>query len=614
MAALAPVKSKHDSSSSNNNDNSNKNSTERKSCLAAPSSLPLPDARDSSSGTAASPSTTTTTAGEPDRSHYPLHLKKTSLIDYDALLALDSDTEESKERCRHALRFVRDPDTYKHIDATVPRPHIPYTAIPSAHVKKMLEFGVIEPCDKSDCKGATNIFCVPEDAKQRFRPIRHTTTINDTMPDVMPDMRMASKRDLLTLAKRGKYCIAFDAAAYFDQFKLHPEIRKYMCFCKGKKFYRATRMAMGQRQAVETAHTTMQLLTDIPGRCCSCAEIIDNAIFVGDYDDCLHDGIAFAERCDRAGCTLNEDTSSKAAIESLITQSIDWNGGHIDFKHKKVCLTQKILDKIRLSWSLRDAWSNRSFAAHMGLLFYSVGLVVADPGDYIRAIKSFAAVSCQASYLEDPVARDNFWSAPLCELSSSALVDLRAWTQQVLRNVPVRVSDRAEKTRPAWLVAVDSCSIGFGYLAVNPETGDTRTHGQRWPDAFAAKNRHLLHQSVFTEPHGVVMAMCHLLRHDPARPTHQLVHIWSDSVTTVATGNRGYSTRCDSANDCLQRLRRLFPAEFFSFSFSHIAGTLNEVADAASRGRDISFNTIQKGKQHLLETYYGGEAARVAAV
>lgn len=547
---------------------------------------------------------------EPDRSGYHLHVKKTSLIDFDALLALET-SPESKQRCANALRFVRDPKTYASIDVKAPRPHIPYTAIPSKDVAKLLEFGVIEACERSSCKGAVNLFRQPEDAKQRFRPIRETVTINDVLRDVMRDMRMSTKRDVLNIVTKGTHCIAFDAAAYFDQMELHPEIRNYMCFTKGKKCYRVTRLPMGQRQAVEAAHTTMQLLSDWPTRWCYTSEIIDNVIFVGSENACLRDGMIFADRCRKARCTLNEDTSSEEAIKKLVTQVIDWNGVHIDFRKKRVSLTGKVLEKIRLSWSLRERWTNRSFAAHMGLLFYSVGLVAGNPGDYIRALKAFAVVSSNAAFIEDHAEQKRFWDAPLVEISTAALTDLGAWTEQALKNVPVRLSKDAQKTRPDFLVAVDSCSTGFGYLAVNPETGEARFHGQRWPADFAKDNRSLLHRSVFTEPHGVVMAMCHLLQ---KKEQHQRIHIWSDSMTTVSVGNRGYSTRCDSANDCLQRLRALFHPESFSFSFSHIAGALNEVADAASRSRAVSFEMVNRGRQHLLKQYYEGEAARVAAI
>ena len=62
----------------------------------------------------------------------------------------------------------------------------------------------------------------------------------------------------------------------------------------------------------------------------------------------------------------------------------------------------------------------------------------------------------------------------------------------------------------------------------------------------------------------------------------------TDSVATQTGGNKGFNARSATINDVLVRLRRTFPAEFFEFSFEHLPGTSNTVADYLSRGKAVS--------------------------
>jgi hypothetical protein len=336
---------------------------------------------------------------------------------------------------------------------------------------------------------------------------------------------------------------------------------------------------------------------------CSTAVIIDNAIFVGDLEQCAADAAEFVARCKEVGCTLNEDTSD---IRSMIKTYQEWGGIGINLEEKTTKLTSKFVDKLRLSWSVYPQWSRRSFAVHMGLLFWAVGIVVADPGNYFPVLKHYASVCRDFStffQMSSKAAQDRFWAEPAA-IPPDVFKELELWTNQVLKNVPRFVHSK-NSGLPDWLVCVDACRFGFGYVALNPRTGETRVHGQRWPREFAAKYRNLLHRSVFTEPHGVKMSMCHLLNHTGEK---QHVHIWTDSVTTMTSGNKGYNSRSELVNQCLTDLKKLFPTELYTFTFQHIAGASNTVADAKSRGRQVSFQDVEGAAAHML-AMFGGEAA-----
>jgi hypothetical protein len=543
---------------------------------------------------------------------WPLHVKHLQTrIDARRLAALRAVPAYYETENDEAMKWTTDPSVYDCMDNVYACTHkdVTYTTLSSDDVRAMRDAGVVaevHPDDFDKVKGAVRLFSVPEPWKRRRRPIRWTVDINDFFTACAPT-DMATKSDIISLVTMGSHAIAFDAKAFFDQFPLEEEISYRMCFRKGRRIYRLLTAPMGQRQIVSVGHSTMQRIAHFPDRICAQAAIIDNTIFIGESAaECEHDGKRFVERCAAVGCELNESTEDIAA---LVTQQIEWGGVLLDFAEKTTQLPRKMLEKIALSWTRRGEWTQRNFASHMGLLFWAVGLVMCSPGDYFAVLAHYAAVCRAFALLEDAAAgeRDRFWDAP-ADISDVVAAELDRWTAQVLRNVP-RHADceaRTSMMEPDWLVCTDASGRGgWGYLAVSPATGETRFFGDRWSDAFRAKYGHLLHRSTFTEPNAVIMSMCHLLSHTGRR---QRVHIWSDSTTTVSSGNRGYNVRSVIVNETLRRLRALFPPELFTFSFAHIAGETNTVADALSRGRRVTFSDVEGAAAKMLD-HFGGEAA-----
>lgn len=538
----------------------------------------------------------------------PLHAKDLkSRLDYDKLEELDSATPETAAALHHALGWVRDPSRYEKVAALAPnRParKAPYTTLSSAHVARLLQAGTIRRIHPAQVKGYVRVFGVFEEAKFRIRPIKEPRDINDILgPETLNKMDMATKALIIELVQLGEYYAAFDFAAYYDQFLLHPEIGVLQCFKKGRNFYCLTASGMGQRQMPEVAHSATRKMADLLGRRCHTAAIIDNVIFVGKTaDDVEHDATAFAERAQHVGGTLNEDTTN---IREHIKTEGDWGGVHFDLKKKCVCLTEKIINKIRASWDNRASWTYRNYAAHMGLLFWAIGLTDVFIGDYFPALQYYAHVCRNFSMMDDQKEANKFWDQEAI-ITGETWPALAEWTAEVLKNRPLYTLARHESD-PDWLVCVDSCRFGWGYMAVSPCTGEIRYHGQRWSHDFVMQNRDKMHQSVFTEPHGVNMAMCHLLSYSDK---HQQVRIWTDSVTTMSSGNKGYNSRSESINECVRSLRKSFPPEHFTFQFEFIPGVENIVADALSRGREVTPTQVQGAAAALNSALLEGVAAR----
>jgi hypothetical protein len=505
------------------------------------------------------------TGEERDISLLDIHVKRVPRIILAKLRALaQTASPEMRARLEHALRWLTDVSMY---DA-VPRlsaDGAPAARMDQAAIETLRDFGIIEEIPRCEVRGWTKMFFVPEWAKNRRRPIKHTFIVNEHLDkDTLSKVCLATKKDICEFVKRGTHFIAFDFSAYFDQFEYSPEVGKLFCFRKNGKFYRLRTLAMGQRQAVEVASTVTELLLDFPKKSHS-ASVIDNVIFVGSAEDVAHDAKVFLQRVAEVGAKLNEDTSD---VESMIKQRGEWCGVAIDLEAKTVQLTAKTLEKLRYSWARVDEWSWRGFAAHVGLLFWSWGILELPMAEFFPLLR---LVSTAGRML---TAEPQRWDTKAV-IGDTALKVMKRWTDMALDNRPRVVR---EDSQPEWLVCTDASSWGWGYVALNNRTSEVRKHGAPWSWYVQATYGPKLLRSTFTEPMALYNAAHHLL---PAnQPTH--VRFGTDNTVTQASYARGFNTHSYDINDCLLRLRKRFgPA--FTFSFVHVAGTSN-MADSLSRG------------------------------
>ncbi len=111
------------------------------------------------------------------------------------------------------------------------------------------------------------------------------------------------------------------------------------------------------------------------------------------------------------------------------------------------------------------------------------------------------------------------WAGPIV-IWPSAMRALEQWTDLCVANRKKRQVPRPAREDATWLVATDACRDGFGYAALNQTSG---------PRQFRSMRDDKLHRSVFTEPHGVLMSMRHLLQHTGRK---QHVVISTDNVAT----------------------------------------------------------------------------------
>ena len=502
---------------------------------------------------------------EEARRTWKLHVKHVSRIDGDKVLQLPVVRAETRQRFEYARGWLWDLRRY----APVPvrgADGAPRARLSEAWVASLEEHGIVREIHRDEVRGWVTMFAVAEPAKERFRPIKNPKDVNAVLgKDTILPMRFPSKREIVELVLAGTHFIALDFASYYDQFEYTPEVAQMFCFRELERYFRLVTMSMGQRHAVEVAQTTTDVINDFAHESTT-KTIIDNAIFAGSREAVVRDGQRFVERVHACGGQLNEDVTDVAA---LATQEGSWGGVRLNMANKTVALMEKTVTKVEASWQRREQWTWRGFAAHVGLLFWSWGILDVPMADFFSLL---TFVSRVGRAMTD--ADDSQWDAP-ARVWDSVWPDLERWTRICTDNAPRVVRPRG---RPEWLICTDASRWGWGYVAVNEATGELRQYGAPWSQHMERQygDKHL-GSSVFAEPYGVVNSLCHLLR--PGEATR--VVVGTDSTVARAAFARGYNSHSVHINRCIRRLQEAFGD--LTIEFVHIPGISNP-ADGLSRG------------------------------
>lgn len=548
-----------------------------------------------------------------DTSGFYLHLKSPPPIDFAALDSLPCVSQSSRDQMLSTRRWLWDTSLYSCILPRRTANGCKQTSLSQDQVDEVVAARGCAEIHRSKVKGWVNMFTVVEWFKKRFRIIRDTLSVNEFYDkSSLIGLKFITKSELCSLVNMGDFFAAFDMTGYYDQFFYSDEVSEYMCFRSGNKYYRTSRLCMGQRQGCDIAQTTTLFLLDFPGRRCKAVHAyIDNVIFVGSYEDVLHDSKIFIERCRAATVTLNEENLMKeGGVESCILKKGEWCGVFLDFENKTCSLSEKTIVKTEISWNNIDNWTYRQFSAHVGLLFWSWGIIDVPVYEFYSLLKFISETSRRLQ--QD----DSMWDSKIA-IYPSALPALQRWTRLVLENKPNKVLPPSRNK--TWFICTDASKWGWGYRAFNYKTGEIRSFGQSWRASqngrFSFLSRDQTSHSVYAEPVGIYMSLVHLLSNDPSvkyrviNPKNdencsenfcqmnlgtdsfsvfdsewrQAINVATDNSSAKFTFNRGFASRSFIINQAILLLRRSFPKDTFDITFSFVPGKLNP-GDKPSRG------------------------------
>eukprot|EP00760_Papus_ankaliazontas_P005436 PhM_4_TR1256/c2_g1_i2/m.81158 len=161
--------------------------------------------------------------------------------------------------------------------------------ITSSELRSLLDAGQVELTTADDVAGNCHLFPVPEASKNRRRLIKHTKALNDQFGrDTLLSVKLPRTQDLPMTVFAGQHAVTLDFAAWFDQIPLAETERRYHCFPFEGRWYRLTRLPMGQRQAVDVAATITDMLVSFPhDPAVHVTTYIDNIRFIADDPELL---------------------------------------------------------------------------------------------------------------------------------------------------------------------------------------------------------------------------------------------------------------------------------------------------------------------------------------
>ena len=528
-----------------------------------------------------------------DTSSYKLHHKNVPPLSRQKLYDLQCHDPSKRSRMVQMHRFLHDVSLYENNVQKKSANGCPWTNVRDEFLQQLVDDGNMKVVKRSEVKGHVKFFVIPEHFKKRFRQIRNTEDINETFgKETLIGIKFPSKKNICEMVLQGSHFVAFDMSSYYDQFELENGVGNFMCCRKNGKFYASSRLAMGQRQGCDIGQTTTEFLMDFPERKTKTGyAVIDNAIFVGSFEECLHDAKTFVARCKAAGVTLNEtEVIEKDGIESLIQTSGEWCGVSLDFTKKSVKLTDKTIKKIEDSWLNRHNWSYRQFSAHIGLLFWTWGIIDVPVHNYYSLLKCISETSRRLQ------ADESLWDTPAV-INQSAIGALEKWTLLSIKNESRKLKESSD---PKWFICTDASALGWGYVAMNAETGEIRCFGQAWTrqqliKIFSRNGTHKIKKSVYSEPLAIYFSLCHFLKDNGSKYKIEFaeqfkndlkmkIKIYTDNASAQHTMNRGFASRSFDINEAIRKLKETFLTEEFDFEFCFVPGWCNP-ADPFSRGK-----------------------------
>jgi len=168
-----------------------------------------------------------------------------------------------------------------------------------------------------------------------------------------------------------KKATPIDAAAFYDQFALHENVRPFFVFEYLGEHYSFAVLPMGFRPAADIAQLTAMAVLDI-SRQTDAAAYIDNFIFTGPKQE--EDVTRFLAACKRFELHINEAKEWKWSPD-LSKSSFNFIGEAYDLDAQQKTSTAKTMEKLKRAGEILDSYdSNLSatmVASVFGILIYA---------------------------------------------------------------------------------------------------------------------------------------------------------------------------------------------------------------------------------------------------
>ncbi len=175
-----------------------------------------------------------------------------------------------------------------------------------------------------------------EHHKHRLRVLKETELINEFISKLeSPKTVLSTPMEADATALRQKYQAQCDFKAFFDQILLSLDVSRMMRFQCNQKWYRCTRLPMGQRQAVFVAQTIASIIAHVPGHNVDTNVYVDNIRVAGETREEVAAAMKeILERAIRASVTVNELGEKQEVTDEIVNGMVktreEWLGRDYD--------------------------------------------------------------------------------------------------------------------------------------------------------------------------------------------------------------------------------------------------------------------------------------------
>jgi hypothetical protein len=496
---------------------------------------------------------------------------------------------------------------------------IPYARLTSAQAEALCAGGKLQP-HEGPIHGYAKGFLLAQHGKRRWRPI-FEPAMNDTVArDDLSRQRYPSRWERRASARKKKFALEFDFSAYFDQFLLHSDVRKYFVVkvkgADGPVFYDLTRMPMGARFAPGVAQAVtwaiIHPLLKLPG--VAVDTMIDNVrIACDDARTFLQAVSLFKLRVAEAGVTLNETFDGLSDSELLAKATSDYrflgeeylrqcdesgkttSSGYVrntvDNLEKVGQALERFSHCAALGNKCPDPITTRHAAALIGLCLWMAHTLAIDLCRHAALIRSYSLL------VRRGMAKGNGWDEPLEYIAPSLLRNISDITTKLMTNDPVPLPVLVEPGKTSGdydLVAmIDASKTGWAAYLHNTKGGTVHSVRQNWTEG--------LQYSAHAEPKAVSRLLEWLHRNlrlfglpASASDNSQVrLAIVTDHDAIVNGQRRWYSRNggFSSAYELNQCYVDAYREEGWRVEFFAVQGTAN-IADALSRDTSRPTYTI----------------------
>lgn len=513
-----------------------------------------------------------------------IHVKKVGIANIDEIKTMAKASKTFGKDCLFALQHLQG-EKFRKYEKRLHMPDkkdIPKAGFSKKQLTKMIEYGKLVPLTeegKSYVKG----FPIVDGHKNRARALAEPFVNKFTETEVdYPPMKYPSRLENYAGMKDAKYVAQFDYSAYFDQFNLDDEARKFMVMrttpVNGNDMWMLTRLPMGATFSPAIAQYTTWVIcepiTKMKG--VHVTTMIDNVRIVAQTETEFITAVRqFLERSEKAGLTLNKEADPYRTKDDKELAELGMGNTKKDFDFLGVCYndntiknTARLIEKLTFANGLlaMQKMSKRQLAHILGLAIYMAHTIREHMVYHFELMRTYNKLFDEG---------ESEWDSEM-EITEALRNHAKKLITVVLRNEPKSIQ---EPIRPSTnmndydsVIVFDACKDAWAAKVHDVATGKTIRVMKRF--AKTAKF------SAHAEPMAATEILDWVKKH---RPMYKKIALVTDHKALALgqmrwwTGFGGHSTAYH-INEAFKRINNF--AQVF-----YVEGHKN-ICDADSRSRE----------------------------